>query len=161
MKASIFSADLQELLGLLAKHQVRYLLVGGQAVIYHGYPRLTGDVDVFYERTAANTARLFAALEAFWGGDVPELGGPEELMEADLVVQFGRPPNRVDLLASISGVTFEEAWRSRSEVPLEGTPHPMDVPMIGLDCLLENKRSTGRLKDLADVEFLVRLHQHE
>lgn len=109
----------------LQRHRVRYVIVGGEAVIFHGYPRLTGDIDFFYENSAVNTRRLFAALNDFWSGRVPGVRSPEELREEKLVVQFGRPPNRIDLLNRIDGVTFTEAWRHRIAVRvIQSTTRP-------------------------------------
>jgi hypothetical protein len=150
-----FSSDVQELIGTLAKHGVRFLLVGGEAVIYHGYPRLTGDVDFWYEQTADNSARLFAALREFWGGHVPGLLSEGELLQPKVVVQFGRPPHRVDLISTVDGVTFAEAWPHRVNERVEladGSRHPLNV--IGLSELVRNKRAAGRHKDLDDVEHL-------
>jgi hypothetical protein len=151
------SPDIQELVRLLHAHRVRYLLVGGEAVIHHGYPRLTGDVDFFYDRSAANVRRLYAALEEFWGGTVPAVGAPRELAEPDLVVQFGRPPNRVDLISTLGTVEFRRAWRRRVRERLR-TPHgDVALHVIGLADLLQSKRDAGRHKDLDDVEQLTAL----
>ena len=114
MRADLFTRDVQEFLRLLAKHDVRYVLIGGTAVIYHGYPRSTGDVDFLYDCEPDNAARLWTALREFWGGSVPSVKGPNELADPKLVVQFGRPPNRIDLIASLAAVPFEDAWRSLS-----------------------------------------------
>ena len=88
----------------------RYLIVGGEAVIFHGYPRVTGDVDFFYENTPANTRRLFNALLDFWEGRIPGIAAPEELRKLGIILQFGRPPHRIDLMNRIDGVSFSEAW---------------------------------------------------
>ncbi len=150
-----FSPDVQELVGILAAQGVRFLLVGGEAVIYHGYPRLTGDVDFWYEQTADNAARLFGALRQFWGGLVPGVGAERELLEPKVVVQFGRPPHRVDLISAIDGVTFEEAWPRRVDESLDlPDGRRVQLPVIGLADLLRNKRAAGRHKDLDDVEHL-------
>ena len=103
-----FSADTREFLALLHKHSVRYVIVGGDAVIYYGHARLTGDVDFFYEASTANAQALFAALREFWSGDIPSVAQWEELTQSGLVVQFGVPPNRIDLVNDIDGVRFEE-----------------------------------------------------
>jgi hypothetical protein len=151
------SADVQELLRLLHEHGVRYVIVGGEAVIHHGYPRLTGDIDLFYDRSAANAGRLFAALREFWQGDVPSVGEPAELTEEDIIVQFGRPPNRVDLLSTLAGVPFARAWRQRvTERLVAPARGELPVYFIGLADLLTNKRAAGRHKDLDDVEHLSR-----
>ena len=154
MRADHFSPDVQALVETLAS-RVRFLLVGGEAVIYHGYPRLTGDVDFWYEQTADNAARLFAALRQFWDGRIPGVAAEHELLEPKVVVQFGRPPHRVDLISAIDGVTFEEAWPHRVDESLEPADGPrIPLPVIGLADLLKNKRASGRHRDLDDVEHL-------
>ena len=151
------SADTQDFLVLLAKHEVRYLLVGGQAVIHHGYARLTGDTDIYYERTEDNARRLFAALSEFWDDDIPSLQRADELLEDDIVVQFGLPPNRIDLLNRLVAVPFSTAWQGRVSENLEVDGHTVVVPIIGLRDLIANKRRAGRHKDLDDVEHLLPL----
>src|SRR5436309_15573240 len=113
MSPRYFSKDFLEFLRLLSAHEVIYLVVGGEAVIYHGYARLTGDLDIFYLITQENVGRLFRALTEFWGGEPPGLSGPEELLKPGLVLQYGRPPNRIDLINIIDGVTFDEAWKTK------------------------------------------------
>jgi hypothetical protein len=146
-----FSTDILTFLRLLAQRRVRYLIVGGEAVIYHGYPRLTGDVDFFYENTALNCRRLFQALLDFWDGCVPGVSSSEELRAEKLIVQFGRPPHRIDLMNRIDRVTFARAWKSRVRVRLKTKSGLVPVQYIGLGPLLVNKRATGRPKDLDDA----------
>lgn len=149
-----FSRDILIFLRLLAQHRVHYLIVGGEAVIYHGYPRVTGDVDFFYENTAGNTRRLFTALLEFWGGRIPGVVAADELREKKIVVQFGRPPHRIDLMNQIDGVTFAEAWPSRVRLRLQTATDLVPAAYIDLPMLLKNKRATSRAKDLEDVRFL-------
>ena len=149
-----FSPDISDFIRLLHLHGVRYLIVGGEAVILHGHSRLTGDVDFFFRGDAENAGRLYTVLEEFWDGDVPGLEGGAELSEEGLIVQFGQPPNRIDLINSIEGVAFDDAWAGRVEAVLEGADTP--VPYIGLTELAENKRAAGRPKDLDDLEFLTK-----
>src|SRR5688500_8747122 len=104
-----FSPDTLEFIRLLAKHGVKYVIIGGEAVIFHGYARSTGDVDFFYSRDPENSERLFAGLQEFWDGDVPGLNTASELLEPGVVIQFGRPPNRIDLLNAPDGLSFEQA----------------------------------------------------
>ena len=108
--ADYFSPDIRDFITLLHRHQVRYVVVGGEAVIYYGHARLTGDIDFFYERSPANSAALFQALRDFWSGNIPELATADELQEPGLILQFGVPPNRIDLLNQIDGVEFAQAW---------------------------------------------------
>jgi len=151
MKATHFSPDTWAFIQLLDRYSVKYVIVGGEAVIHYGYVRLTGDVDFFYGNDVENVARLFAALVDFWDGDIPGFERAEELRPRGQVVQFGRPPNRIDLLNDISGVSFGEAWRSRETlVADDGTP----VHLISLALLIANKEASARPKDLDDVAFL-------
>lgn len=154
MTGEHFAPDVRELIVLLARHRVRYLLVGGEAVIHHGYPRLTGDIDLFYERTPANVRRLYEALREFWEGDVPAVADVEELLEPDLVLQFGRPPNRIDLLSALGTVDFEGAWRRRVVEKLRLRSRSVPLPIISLRDLIQSKRDAGRHKDLDDIEHL-------
>lgn len=154
MKTELFSRDVQEFLRLLAAHQVRYVLIGGVAVIYHGYTRFTGDVDFLYECSRDNADRLWAALREFWGGTVPAVTGPEELVDPRLIVQFGRPPNRIDLIASLGTVSFEEAWAHRVNDSIEVAGKPVPVSILGLHELRRSKQDAGRPKDLDDLDHL-------
>ena len=96
--ASSSSDDVLAFIRLLGKREVDYVIAGGETVIFHGYPRLTGDVDFFYDRTDVNAGRLFQSLSEFWSGNIPEMESAGELMEEGVVIQFGRPPYRIDLL---------------------------------------------------------------
>lgn len=153
--ASHFSADTVDFIRLLQRHGVRYLIVGGEAVIYYGYVRLTGDVDFFYDVAPENSEKLFLALSEFWDGDIPGVQTASDLRRHDQILQFGRPPNRIDLLTKISGVSFQDAWggRERVELALDGD-ELLPMQYIGLKQLLANKRASGRPKDLDDVTFL-------
>jgi hypothetical protein len=150
-----FSKDTREFIRLLAIHKVRYILVGGMAVIYHGYPRLTGDYDFFVDATRANAGRLFSALKEFWGGSIPFVDRVEDLLQKGVIIQFGTRPNRIDLINSITGVSFSEAWKNRVQegMKIEGQMYPIDI--IGLDELIKNKEALVRYRDLDDLRFLV------
>lgn len=154
IEGSGFSRDILIFLRLLAQHRVRYLIVGGEAVIFHGYPRVTGDIDIFYENTPANTQRLFAALLEFWDGLIPGISTAEELREDGMVLQFGRPPHRIDLMNRIDGVPFAEAWPSRIRLQLQTGADRVPAAYIDLPLLMKNKKATRRPKDLEDVRFL-------
>jgi len=154
MKASHFSPDIQEFLRLLSTHKVKYVIVGGEAVIYHGFARLTGDVDFFYEPTADNTRRLYRALGQFWQGAIPGIQSPRELTSRGVIVQFGVPPNRIDLISSITGVSFGNAWKSRVREAMKIKKRTYSVFFIGLDQLIKNKEAIRRHKDLEDLRYL-------
>jgi hypothetical protein len=153
MKPPHFSADVQDLLRLLYDHNVRYLVVGAEAVIYHGFPRLTGDADFFFDRAGANCRNLFEALLEFWGGPIPGVESAKSLSRDGMIFQFGVAPNRIDLINSISGVCFAEAWRGRVEQPLS-LKDKIPVYFIGLAELIKNKEAVGRPKDLEDLKYL-------
>ncbi len=148
MDTTQFPLDFAEFLRSLASKEVEYLLVGGWAVGFHGFPRATADIDVWVRRTPANASRIVEALRLF-GFDVPELN-PGLFLEPDRVVRMGLPPFRVEVLTSISGVEFEECWSSRVEM----VAGDLRVPVLSLEDLKRNKRASGRAKDLADLENL-------
>jgi predicted nucleotidyltransferase len=146
-------ADFREFLRSLSSNGVAYLLIGGYAVSYHGYPRATNDLDVWVEVSRANADRLVAALKEF-GFDLPELR-PELFLRERGMVRMGRPPLRIEVATTISGVAFDECMDRAEGVILDGVP----VRVISLDHLIQNKRAAGRPKDLADVEVLARRHR--
>lgn len=152
--AGHFSPDTRTFIALLHANGVRYLIVGGEAVILHGHARLTGDVDFFYANDAENVDRLFSALLEFWDGDVPGIESASDLAPDGQIVQFGQPPNRIDLINEIEGVDFEEAWTGRVEAVLVTGDAEVPVWFIGLEALVRNKRATGRPKDLDDLRYL-------
>jgi hypothetical protein len=119
MDPSYFSSYILEFLRLLYIHKVRYMIVGGEAVIYYGHARLTGDIYIFYDRTKENTEALFAALKVFWEGEVPGVESHKEFLKKGAIIQFGRPPNRIDLINDISGVNFEKAWPNNTIEEIE------------------------------------------
>jgi len=124
------------------------LLVGGYAVAIHGYPRYTGDIDFWIRMSPPNAARVVLALREF-GFDLPEL--KEELfLSAGRMTRLGREPVKIEILNSISGITFDEARGNATEVVIDGVP----IRVIGLADLRKNKRASGRAKDLADLENL-------
>jgi hypothetical protein len=142
--------DFRDLLAALTAARVRFLVVGAHALAAHGVPRATGDLDVWIDPTIDNAARTWNALTEF-GAPLEALGiQPEDLARPDQVVQLGLPPYRIDLLTSISGVEFAEAWPHR----LEGTLFEVPVAFIGRESFVRNKRATGRPKDLEDIRSL-------
>jgi predicted nucleotidyltransferase len=154
MKASHFSRDIQEFLEFLSKYKVKYVIVGGEAVVYHGHARLTGDVDFFYETSSENVLNLFRALDEFWKGDIPGVGTPEELMEPGIILQFGVPPNRIDLVSRIEDVSFDEAWGNKVTTYMDIQDQKIPIHFIGIDELIRNKEALGRPRDLEDLKYL-------
>lgn len=164
MKSTYFSSDILEFLTLLYEHSVKYIIVGGEAVIFYGYARLTGDIDIFYELSQANVEKLHQALTAFWDGDIPGIKDREELLEPGVIIQFGVPPNRIDLINKIENVSFSEAWQNKVSDLIESDDHTIPVYFIGIEQLVKNKASLERPKDLEDLKYLRKkmeiIHNH-
>lgn len=127
---------------------MRFLLVGAHAVGFYAEPRATGDLDLLVEPTSANAERVFAALKSF-GAPLMDLTA-EDLARSGTVYQMGVPPVRIDLLTSISGVDFEEAWKDHGTAQFG----EFDVPVISHVALIRNKEASGRKKDLLDADQL-------
>ncbi|CAG0957834.1 nucleotidyltransferase [Geobacter sp.] len=144
----MFSTDFKEFAELLNKHGVEYLVVGGYAVGVHGHPRYTGDIDFWIRSDRANADRLLKAVADF-GLTVTNIS-LEELITPGKVFQLGRQPYRIDILNTIDGVEFAGCYERRAMFELEG----VSIPFIGLDDLKQNKRASGRHRDLADLEVL-------
>ncbi len=134
----------------LAEEQAVFLIVGAYAVAVHGAPRSTGDIDIWVRPDPENAGRVWKALASF-GAPVEAMGlNREDLATPGTVYQIGQPPRRVDIITEISGVEFEEAWRSRVVETVDG----LELPFLGREDLLRNKIASARPKDLADVELL-------
>ncbi|HRY44297.1 MAG TPA: hypothetical protein P5164_10150 [Thermoanaerobaculia bacterium] len=141
--------DFVEMLSALDAAGAEYLVVGAHALAAHGVPRATGDLDIWVRATPENAARVLAALRDF-GAPLSDLS-PEDLTRPETVFQIGVVPVRVDILTSISGVEFEEAWAGR----IQATVDAVTFGVLGREELIRNKRATGRPKDLLDVETLL------
>ena len=140
--------DFKEFLQLLNSHQVEYLLIGGYAVGYYGYPRATVDMDVWIATHPQNAEKLVAVLRAF-GFAVPELSA-DLFLQKNKVVRMGVPPVRIEILTTISGVDFEACYAEREVDVVDG----VEVHFLGLEHLKANKKASGRHKDLSDLEHL-------
>ncbi|RZL33647.1 MAG: hypothetical protein EOP35_17370 [Rubrivivax sp.] len=143
----MLNPDFKEFAELLNAHRVEYLVVGGYALAAHGHPRYTGDIDFWLDRSPANVERLLAALQEFGFGS---LDLKHSDFAPDTVIQLGQPPRRIDLLMDIDGVHFDACFQRREIVDIDGLP----LNFIGLDDFKANKRASGRLKDMADLEAL-------
>lgn len=143
--------DWFDLLVALLDAGARFLVVGAHALAVHGVPRGTQDLDIWIDPDPGNTERVWRALAVF-GTPASALGIElVDLQRPNNVVQFGLPPNRIDLMTSISGIAeFATAWQGRVDHPVRGR----SVPFLGRAALLDNKRASARRKDLADVEAL-------
>lgn len=141
---------------LLYKHQVEYLIIGDQAVIYYGHVRLTGDIDFFYNQTEKNVEKLYDALIEFWNNDIPGIQNKRKLMEKNIIFQFGIIPNRIDLISMIEAVNFAEAWQKRETVKIDSVRRVIEVYFIDIEHLIKNKEALNREKDKEDIKFLKR-----
>jgi hypothetical protein len=140
--------DFKEFLKLLNSNRVRYLLVGGYAVGYHGYPRATADMDVWVAVDPENARKILDALKDF-GFSAPELSA-ELFLKENQMIRMGVPPLRIEILTTASGVTFDECYAERTVDVLDG----VEVNLIGLKHLKINKKACGRHKDFDDLEHL-------
>jgi len=144
----MLNQDFKEFIQLLNKNQVKYLVIGGYAVAIHGHPRYTKDIDIWIEMSSLNAYNLIKALEGFGFGS---LGLTiDDFLTPDQVIQLGYPPNRIDLITTPDGVEFQTCYLSRIEVKIDD----IIVNFIDLENLKKNKKASGRLQDLADLENL-------
>lgn len=140
--------DFKEFLALLNARKVKYLVIGGYAVAFHGAPRNTKDLDIWLLIDPVNAGRVVEALADFGFGS---LGlKPTDFMETDVIIQLGFAPNRIDLILGAPGVDFETCYQARAETVID----EIIVPFIDRENLILNKKAAGRLQDLADVEAL-------
>jgi len=144
----MLTQDFKEFVTSLNDNKVRYLVVGGYAVAYHGYPRYTKDIDIWIDLDPDNASRIVKALDQFGFASIGLT--PEDFLETETIIQLGYPPNRIDLITSLSGVDFEDCYTNRESVEMDGVV----VDFIDLESLRRNKKSSGRAQDLADLENL-------
>src|ERR1019366_2942889 len=142
--------DFNEFVRLFLDNEVQFLIVGGYALAAHGLPRLTGDLDAWVWISDDNASRVIRALTEFGFGSLGLTA--DDFNRPDSVVQLGYPPYRIDILTEIDGVSFEAAWTRRIEVEIDGR----QVPIIGREDLIANKRASGRPQDISDVAGLAR-----
>ena len=142
------SQDFRELLASFNASEVEYVIVGAHALAHHGAPRYTGDLDVLVRPDPANAGRVVAALEAFGFGSVGLT--PADFTKPDQIIQLGYPPVRIDLVTSLSGVTWDQVDRGK----VAGTYADVSVHFIGREEYVLNKKVAGRKKDLVDLEAL-------
>jgi hypothetical protein len=140
--------DIREFIALLLSHKVEFLLVGGYALAFHGAPRFTEDIDFLVRISSANADKMQTVLNEFGFGEAGI--SRDDFLQPDQVIQLGRAPYRIDLLTSISGVAWEDAWAAREPVDLGG----FQLFILSRDLLILNKRASGRPQDLADVARL-------
>ena len=144
----MLNRDFREFIELLNSNKVKYLLVGGYAIAFHGHPRYTKDLDIWLEMSEENADAMIEVLKGFGFGDLDV--SREDFLNKGMVVQLGYPPNRIDLINSPDGVEFAECYQSKIEIEIDGT----QISVIDLENLKKNKKASGRLQDLADLEKL-------
>lgn len=144
----MLNPDYSDMLSAFAAEGVEYLLIGAYAMAVHGEPRATGDMDLWVCPSEENAARVMNALTRF-GAPLSQVSAAD-FEEENVVFQIGLAPRRIDLLTSVEGVTFDEAWPERLAIELAGT----EVSVISRHHLIQNKRALGRAQDRADVERL-------
>ncbi len=145
MKAS---KDFKEFIELLNKNNVKYLLVGGYAIGYYSRPRYTEDIDIWIERSKDNAQKIITVLNEF--GFASLKFSVDDLLQPGQILQLGLPPQRIDILTSIDGVNFNDAWDRHVQDLFDDVP----VFIISLEDLIQNKKSSGRAKDAADLEWI-------
>lgn len=144
----VLNPDFKEFFQLLNANDVRYLIIGGYAVAFHGYPRYTKGIDLWIWIDQDNAQKVVKSLRDF---GFESLGlKPEDFLEADTIIQLGYAPNRIDLIMGVAGVDFEECYPLRVIEEVDGVP----LGFIDLENLKKTKRASGRLQDLADIENL-------
>ena len=145
----MLNPDYSDILRIFSEEEVEYLLVGAYALASHGYPRATGDIDLWVNTSTENAAKVLAALKKF-GAPVSRIN-QTDFETPGIVFQIGVEPRRIDVLTQISGIDdFYRAWQRRVDVNIDG----IEVPVLGREDLKENKRASGRPKDLADLAWL-------
>lgn len=142
--------DFRDIVTLFADCGVEFLIVGAYALAFHGAPRASGDIDLFVRPTLQNAAKVFDALTRFGAPLAPHGVTSADFAREGTIYQIGLPPRRIDVLTQISGVTFDEAWTSRTAVDVDGR----SVNIIGREAFVKNKLAAARPKDLADVSRL-------
>ena len=144
----VLNQDFREFIELLNEKGVKYLVIGGYAVAFHGYPRYTKDIDFWIWLDEKNAERMLEVLHDF---GFTSLGiKKEDFLDENMVIQLGYPPNRIDLLTDLEAVNFESCYESRNVMDFDG----LKVNFIDAENLIKTKRAVGRMQDLLDVENL-------
>lgn len=146
--------DFKEFIELLIDHKVRFVMVGGWVYNLYAPPRMTGDIDFFIDSSAENETHLRQALCQFgFESQLPPVS--EKWLHPEKIIMLGREPCRIDLLCTIDGVTFDEAWNNRRTIDVEG----LKIPTLSLKLLKKNKSASGRDKDLIDLKYLSEIEE--
>jgi len=144
----MLNEDYREMLQILLGNEVKFLVVGAYAMGAQGYPRATGDFDIWVEPSAENSKNVYNSLAQF-GAPVEQIN-PETFIENKIIFQIGIVPRRIDILTFIDGVEFDKAYRDRENIDIEG----LTIPFLSKKDLIKNKEATGREKDKLDAGYL-------
>lgn len=139
--------DFKEFIELLNKNNVKYLVIGGYAVVYHGYVRSTNNIDIWVDISKENIKKLLIALEEF---GFSSSNFKEEDFSPNQIIQLGHPPNRIDLITTPAGVDFETCYKTKEQTTIDN----VNISIIDLTNLIKTKKASNRTRDLADVEEL-------
>ena len=144
----MLNEDYNEMLQILLNNEVTFLIVGAYAMGAYGYPRATGDFDIWVDASTENSKKIYKSLSEFGTpiSDVTE----NTFTEKGIIFQIGIAPRRIDIITHIDGVTFQEAYKSRENIEIE----TLSIPFISKENLIKNKQSTGREKDKLDADYL-------
>ena len=140
--------DFEDFIVLLNQHSVEYLVVGGYAMAFHGRPRYTGDLDIWIKISESNANKMLIVLKEFGFDSLPF--AKDDFLKENLINQIGYPPLRIDILTSIDGITFKEAYSHKKTISVDN----LEIQFIGINELIQNKKASGRKQDLADIERL-------
>ncbi len=146
----MLNADYKEMLQLLSEEQVDYIIVGAYALGTHGYPRATGDIDIWIKPDSVNSKKLYKALARF--GVPLDKVNADEFSSEGIIFQIGVVPRRIDIITQIDGISYEEADEDKIIVETEG----LKIPVLSLDKLIKNKKATGREKDKLDIKIIMK-----
>lgn len=146
----ILEPDFEDFIQLLNQYDVDYMIVGGYAMAFHGRPRYTGDLDIWIDISDSNASKMLAVIQEFGFSTLGFV--KEDFLRENLINQIGYPPLRIDILTSIDGVSFNEAYQHKQMISIDN----LKANYIGLNELIQNKKSSGRLQDLADIKALKR-----
>jgi predicted nucleotidyltransferase len=146
----MLNKDYREMLQLLSEEGAEFIIVGAYAMAVHGYPRATGDIDIWVKASEANSLKVYQALKRF--GAPLEHIKEKDFLEKDIIFQIGVSPRRIDIITGIDGVSYKEAEKDITTVEIGG----LKLPVISLENLIKNKKAAGREKDIIDVRILER-----
>lgn len=144
----MLNEDYKEILQILLSHKAKFLIVGAYAMGAYGYLRATGDFDIWVEASAENSKKIYKSLSEF-GAPLSDIA-EKTFTEKGIIFQIGVAPRRIDIITHIDGVTFEEAYKTKESIEIEG----LQVPFLSKENLIKNKQSTGREKDRLDADYL-------